>query len=496
MKIAYGIGRTPRLSEAWEASARGLLALRGVESVGVVNSMRAGGSREEFPVASFVETFSIDSLALQHWAPQALSAYSAFVAEPGFQHFRFLSLKMLNRYDLTGTFRFIDRELVLQRALLWTIEVIQRRRPDLVIFPVTPHEMEMFVLSEVAQSLGVKVLYFQPSPMAPAMISKSPGQIVKHRHASEKVAPEIKSFLVSSVDTTLATLFDGRPTTYLRAQNRKDRWDGSFFQRLKNLAFSLKWLGSPQFPESVSFSGHQTRNKPLRNATALALTRSLAKSLRESANQVTNIPLAAHYVLFALHYEPERTSLPEGLPLDNQFDAVLRARDMVPIDRQLVVKEHYSQTSPSLRGFAGRSPDFYDLVSRLPNTVLAPPSITSRDLLRGAECVFTLAGTIGIEAAALKVPAAYFGSPWWEGLPGTVKVGAASNYDSVRRVLIAKRGHIKEFLLNLHLTGMIPGTSSETIAMATSRFGELPDSLVAQVAQSIVDIVEENFVNA
>ena len=40
-------------------------------------------------------------------------------------------------------------------------------------------------------------------------------------------------------------------------------------------------------------------------------------------------------------------------------------------------------------------------------------------LMQGARVIFTLTGTIGLEAAIKGVPVVYFGLPWWEGLPGT-----------------------------------------------------------------------------
>jgi hypothetical protein len=195
------------------------------------------------------------------------------------------------------------------------------------------------------------------------------------------------------------------------------------------------------------------------------------------------------YSVFALHYEPERTSLPEGLPIDFQADAVLKARGLIPEASLLVVKEHYSQQTSALRGFTGRSPLFYDLVESFPNTVFANTTDRLSELVVGAQCVFTLTGTIAIEAVLRGVPVAYFGNPWWSGLPGTVRFDKGVTFEDVVGQTIPSEGEVVSFLEDLTQNHMIPGSASESVETIEKRLGPLPKSFFEAEARSIIDCV-------
>lgn len=419
---------------------------------------------------------------------QASAAYTDFVLSTEYQNFRFVALKMLNRLDLSGTFRFLDREVFLQAAILGTLEVIQTRRPDLIVFPVTPHEFLPFVLHRVARFANVQVLFFQPSPMAFTLIPKtgldSPVRV-----------PEGRDLTVDACNNevllrSFRRLVDGMGPGYMALQVERDRQVAKFWARVRAVQMSMLWLFTDRFPNSLDLTGHKSVPGFLSRPFKMMAARSLIASLRERALSIGGPEKpSGPYVVVALHYEPERTSLPEGLPVDFQADLVPKALKLFPPETNVFVKEHYSQQTSALRGFAGRSPLFYDLLVNLPRTFLINPTEPLGPIIQDAECVITLGGTVALEAVLRGVPVGYYGSPWWAGLPGTIRLTGNSVLDDIVGVALPDEDEVLEFLLDLQQSSMIPGIGGEKIATTEKKIGPIPAGLVAAEAEAVSQLI-------
>jgi hypothetical protein len=162
----------------------------------------------------------------------------------------------------------------------------------------------------------------------------------------------------------------------------------------------------------------------------------------------------------------------------------------MPDDVALIVKEHYSQQTAALRGFLGRSPAFYGLVQSLSNAEFASTTERLSDLIRRARCVFTLTGTVAIEAVLRGVPVAYFGSPWWSGLPGTIRIGPDASFGDIVGQRMPTKSEVSIFLENLVREAMVPGLASEPAATVEKRMGPLPEGFFEAEALSIALCIE------
>jgi hypothetical protein len=424
------------------------------------------------------------------YSAETMGLISAFVQSEEFHNWRYTALKLLNRKDLTGTFRLVDRETFLLAAISDSFEILTQARPDLLVFAVTPHEFLSFVLWKVAVSLGVQVLFFQPSSIAPTMLARTGLDTVVRAPLAATREFRLADRVMEIVDFQLGRLLSGDQPGYMQIQRERDDAVRGLAQAFRSAAHSVRWLFSDRFPESFDLTGHGHKHGILSRGLKVFLTRSLQRSLKEKTNRIGGLAGGVEkYCVFGLHYEPERTSLPEGLPFDYQGHAVLAARAMIPADVSLIVKEHYSQQTSALRGFVGRSPHFYDFLESLPNTFLAPTSERLADLVDRAECVLTLTGSIGIEAVLRGVPVGYFGTPWWAGLPGTVRVQLDTVFGEVTGQNRPKPAEVLRFLRELTADVMIPGLAGVPIGTVQQRLGRLPDGLldteVVAVAESI-----------
>jgi hypothetical protein len=425
----------------------------------------------------------------------SLTVFRRFRESPQFGPARFVALKMLNRKDLTGTLRFLDREVLFQSGILSVIDILIRRRPRLIVFGVIPHEFLTFLVAEVAKHMGIEVLAFLPSQFAPTMIpvSSSRGKFVPSGAAVSR--SRVRDELMTMSRRGLAALVANESPKYIDIQKASDQKQRRPIQTYHVMRHVVAWLRAGRYPESIDFSGHADSRflGKVGLLLKILLTRSLQTSLRLKIDRLggTSLPLSPRFALFALTYEPERNALPGGLPFDFQGDAVVLAREIVPPNVQLVVKEHSSQQTSALRGFLGRSPLFYEAIASLPATVFSETASRLVDTLSQAEAVFTLTGTVAIEAAIRGVPVAYFGSPWWEGLPGSLKMEGVKSYDEILAVTLPSLREVEAFFDDLAGNRMIPGVAAESAATIEKRYGTVPDALWQAEASAISACIRE-----
>lgn len=122
---------------------------------------------------------------------------------------------------------------------------------------------------------------------------------------------------------------------------------------------------------------------------------------------------AAPFVVFALHYQPERTTMPEGGWFADQELAIRMIADTLPSGWKLLVKEHPSQFLWQTEGELARDDGYYDRLAALPGVTLVPLDIASSALVEHAKAVVTITGTIGWEAALKGTPTITLAQPWY-----------------------------------------------------------------------------------
>jgi hypothetical protein len=129
------------------------------------------------------------------------------------------------------------------------------------------------------------------------------------------------------------------------------------------------------------------------------------------------------YVLVALHYQPERTTNPEGGVFDDQLLLIRLLAANVPPEWTVCVKEHSSQFRHVLSGQHHRSVEFYKGIAELSNVQLLPLTVLGAEVMMGAQAVATVTGTIGFEAVLKRKPVLIFGAAWYAGCPNVYSVG-------------------------------------------------------------------------
>jgi len=129
------------------------------------------------------------------------------------------------------------------------------------------------------------------------------------------------------------------------------------------------------------------------------------------ANLVTEINFNQKFIYFPLHIEPERTTLIPAAFYANQIAVITNIAKSIPIDFQLIVKEH-----PMQKIYAWRDILFYKKILELPNVKLVHPSLSQKTILENCKMVITITGTTGLEGTLYKKPCIVFGDTIYDRL--------------------------------------------------------------------------------
>ena len=318
--------------------------------------------------------------------------------------------------------RFSDDELlcILQEGLKATERLFDALKPQVVIgfICVTLLEYLAFLF---ARARGVHVLSLRPTRIADRVIFASS----INDPAPEFVQAYRRAVLGGSVD--LPDMVEARE--YIsRVRADHGRYEGVVPPSAKT---ALKV--NPRRERAAKAAGRVIRSyydyrrsesradnhvpDPLRSlafATLINPGRAWLTSRRMSARYITDEQLRrTPYVFYPLHAEPEVSLLVYGRPFLNQIEVIRQLAISLPIDMQLVVKEH-----PWMVG--KRSQSFYGKLLNIPRVRLARPEVPARDLIRPASLVAVITGSVALEALILQKPAITFGDCPFNVLPPTM----------------------------------------------------------------------------
>jgi len=141
-------------------------------------------------------------------------------------------------------------------------------------------------------------------------------------------------------------------------------------------------------------------------------TRQLLKCYYKSC---TSYLPSSPYIFFAAHFQPERSTAPEGGCFDNHILALDSLLDCLPQDIHIIYKEHPRQFDIyDMRRKHARSADYYSAISAMPRVHLVDPFYDSSSLISGSVAVATVTGTSGWDAIKAGKPSIVFGDAWYK----------------------------------------------------------------------------------
>lgn len=160
------------------------------------------------------------------------------------------------------------------------------------------------------------------------------------------------------------------------------------------------------------------------------------------------VPPPAPYVYFPLHYEPERTTNPDGGTFHDQLRALAQLRAFVPSSIAICVKEHPSQFNARMIGHQGRTARFYNTVTAISGVHLVAETVSSAKLILNAQAVATISGTVALEAAILGKRGLVFGGAWFDGCPNVMRFNQDLDWEEFWAAALCDSEEIRGWLCN------------------------------------------------
>jgi hypothetical protein len=122
----------------------------------------------------------------------------------------------------------------------------------------------------------------------------------------------------------------------------------------------------------------------------------------------------AHYIYFSPHFQPERSTLPEGGDFVDHIIAIDVLNNFIQEGVPIIYKEHPRQFDPTdLSRQKYRDITYYNLIQSHGNVLFADPFADPLRLISGSLVVVTVTGTAGWEALMNGKPVIVFGDPWY-----------------------------------------------------------------------------------
>lgn len=347
-------------------------------------------------------------------------------------------LPMMDRMDINGTFSYNQRKNLYYSYVKYWSGVLDTFKPDVYISPVSPHVIYDYVLYCLCKMRGIKTIMFnQPSlygwiyPVEhfeemPKSIQKLYENLL-HLQKAGDVEPFTLSNQTEYYLKKTSSDYSTAVPFYMKEQ---------FKQNQIGIFLLKKFITNPDNISNMILKGKMlfSRNHYVKQK-GKSIQESNMKGLEYILNRIQGINKKNHlkqrykklqqepdftrpYVYIALHYQPENSTSPQGEIFADQYLLVELLSKCLPDDWSIYVKEHSSQWHIKLHGERGRTIDFYDALSILPNVRLVPVNSPNFELIDKAKAVATVTGTTGWEAIVRGRPVLIFGHAWYKGCEG------------------------------------------------------------------------------
>tara|TARA_R110001599_G_scaffold191782_1_gene386804 strand:- start:12229 stop:13620 length:1392 start_codon:yes stop_codon:yes gene_type:complete len=306
---------------------------------------------------------------------------------------------ILDRNLFFNTKSLPEQDMLINQFIIKSVCLLTEHNIDLMVIHDTPHSPHNYILFECAKALSIPILNIRQSAIPwGATIELGLGrdayplELSLNKHPNG-LAESVGNYIKSLGGTYSDAIPEYEKERYVKYDGNLWSWKKEIRRLIKN-RFSINYM---------------------RNST------SKYKTLRLLNSKSTEVSPFDRYVVFFLHYQPERTTLPEGDIFNQQLLAIQSLRSILPEDVKLVVREHPSTyRNKFIKKFRPNS--FYNEISMMKGVVLSSPLQNPFDLLDGALFISTITGTVGIEAVIRGKCCIYFGNAVYKKMPGAYHI--------------------------------------------------------------------------
>ncbi len=362
------------------------------------------------------------------------------------------SLKMMDRIDETSMLSRLDRETIFHQTVLWTLDKIETQKPDFLISVENPHSHIQHTIFQVCKFYNIPCRNFVSwtyLPILSVQDTVSGNRLNFLKPINKKYILKFSDKIKSIVDN-----IHEKKDTYRTNHTELERLESKSLTWKKNQIINLLKDTFRKYISKKNYNEHLEYN-PLNpfKISALKKLKYINKRrqniLKELKKYTYNkFSLEDDFIYYGLHYEPERSTLPDGGDFHDQLIAILKLRELVPNEIKIYIKEHPSVFVKSIWGYRGRSPLLYRLINEIDNVFIINHEIKTIDLIKNSLFTSTITGTLGFESAIIGKKSIIFGNSWYKGCPNTISWSSSLSYKEIMENKIQNKDYIINFLKN------------------------------------------------
>jgi len=348
-------------------------------------------------------------------------------------------LKQMDRMDEDQhSFSFSERRNLFRKLLRYWIAIVDFYEVDIMISPFIPHQSFDYVLSLVCKKRGIKLFSTLYTPFFSAgriiVIDNLDDIPAKIKQDSKELSDGKTNFqladdIISYLNAVRKKYKDAIPKNFIE-YNRFHNKKPSVFKTGMKFLYELSkkrsvWFGKngyllkgiPKYRKQPNkdVENGKTRYKLIPYIYLIYKRIRYLKSLKKEYSKITKKPdFNKPFTIFALHYQPESTSMPRGGVFHDQLYVLELLSKYLPEDWNIYIKENPKQFNPLGEGATCRLLRFYRDAKKFPRVSFLPVDYNPFTLIDRAKAVITVAGTMGWEAMVRKKPVICFGQSWYE----------------------------------------------------------------------------------
>lgn len=278
--------------------------------------------------------------------------------------YEIIFLKMMDRMDWDKKFTYTKRIHYYHSQLMYWKGVIDRFRPDIVLFRTVPHRGYDYLLYALCRILKIKTIMFERTSI-PGLLYP----VGSFEDGSEKIRNAYREKLMSQQSTFSEINLETQAHLIKLSQNHEQaipfhlnfklqNLDRSFFTIIKLIVKDfikgiLKFKNDPEYIRKSYYKNiGQFRKRPL---------------IIHYSKIARNPDLSKPFIFVALQCEPERQTCPSGGIFGHQYLMIDLLSKCKPKDWKIYVKEHVSQFKSYQNAERARTTEFYDMIASMPS---------------------------------------------------------------------------------------------------------------------------------
>ncbi len=339
----------------------------------------------------------------------------------------------------------------------------QNKNLEVFIFDNIPHLPWDLTLFYVAKLLKKKTLILRRTNIGGyAYISEDfRPNLVNYKFDYKNNNPDIFKNLITSADKInflkqndfAKDQIDGIWPEEFKKRNKVKKISNNSFINYFSTFYSL--INKPKAQnlgatEKLQLNSTLSRQREINNFQYFNLKKRYKKKLnnllkidKEFAESLNNLE-KLRYIFFPLHFQPERSTLPEGVHYDKQNMAIELLSENIPENLKIIVKDHPKQYYSDLRNYFYRDKNYLKNLEKIKNVIVVNSNHNYENLFKNSILTATISGSISWQSLIEGIPTITFSDTWLSDCKSTKLIIKSKNIkDDIEFLLRKKKSEVQ-----------------------------------------------------